>query len=401
MTSVSRDPATSASRGGKATFHLALAAISFFVTFAAWGSIAAFAPRFRETFGLSATEASFLVAVPVFLGSLARLPIGMLADRFGGKRVFAVLLFSMAAPVALVPAASTYRELLFAALCVGLAGSTFPVGVTYVSRWAPRDRQGAALGYYGLGNLGQSAIVFLGPLIVASLGMKSLYRGLALLLVVWGALWWFLSRDAPAKAPPSGIAALRRVLVAPKAWALSLFYFLTFGGFVAFGIYLPTLLRDDFGLALTDAGFRTAGFVVVATLLRPVGGILADRVGGARVLSFVLFGIAPFAMLLAWGSMAPFTVGALACAALMGFGNGAVFKLVPQVFPNDTGTATGLVGAMGGLGGFFPPLLLGYFRDRFGLIWPGFALLALTALLLAALNHRLFVHSEPASARAG
>jgi NNP family nitrate/nitrite transporter-like MFS transporter len=389
------------SEGGTPARHLTLATISFGVTFAAWGSIAAFAPRFREAFELSATATSLLVAIPVLLGSLMRLPMGMLADRFGGRRVFAALLFAMAAPVALVPAASTYRELLVAAFCVGLAGSTFPVGVTYVSRWAPKAKQGSALGIYGLGNLGHSAIVFLGPLVVASYGLTSLYRTLAALLVVWGATWWLFAADAPAKAPASGIAALRRVLVAPKAWALSLFYFLTFGGFVAFGIYLPTLLRDDFGLTLTDAGFRTAGFVVVATLLRPVGGMLADRYGGARVLSFVLFGVAPCALLLAWRSMPPFTVGALSCAALMGLGNGAVFKLVPQSFPNDTGTATGLVGAMGGLGGFFPPLLLGLFRDKLGPVWPGFALLALTALLLAILNHRMFVRGERNPAASG
>ena len=157
---------------------------------------------------------------------------------------------------------------------------------------------------------------------------------------------------------------------------LSLFYFLTFGGFVAFSIYLPTLLRDEFGLTPADAGFRAAGFVVLATLMRPAGGWLADRIGGARVLRGVFLGIVPFALLLAWPSMVPFTVGALGCAALLGLGNGAVFKLVPQYFPRSTGTVTGLVGAMGGLGGFFPPLLLGFFRDRLGVVWPGFVLLA-------------------------
>ena len=125
-------------------------------------------------------------------------------------------------------------------------------------------------------------------------------------------------------------------------------HFLTFGGFVAFSIYLPSLLKDQFHLAPADAGFRTAGFVVLATLMRPVGGMLADRIGGARVLNGVFLGIIPFALLLAWLSMIPFTVGALGCAALLGVGNGAVFKLVPQFFPGNTATVTGLVGAMGG-----------------------------------------------------
>jgi hypothetical protein len=180
------------------------------------------------------------------------------------------------------------------------------------------------------------------------------------------------------------------------SWLLAAFYFLTFGGFVAFSIYLPTLLKDEFHLLPADAGFRTAGFVVLATLLRPLGGWISDRIGGARVLSAVFLGVAPFAMLLAWPSIVPFTVGALGCAALLGLGNGAVFKLVPQYFPGQTGTVTGLVGAMGGLGGFFPPLLLAFFRSRVSAIWPGFLLLAGTALLLWWANHRVFVPRQQA-----
>ena len=183
------------------------------------------------------------------------------------------------------------------------------------------------------------------------------------------------------------IAVLRR---APTAWLLGAFYFLTFGGFVAFSIYLPTLLRAQFGLAPADAGLRAAGFVVVATLMRPLGGWLADRIGGAQVLSWVFGGVSVFSLLLTWPSMVPFTVGALACAMLMGLGNGAVFKLVPEHFPTETGTVTGLVGALGGLGGFFPPLLLGIFRDQLGAIWPGFILLSATALVLRVANQRVF-----------
>ena len=141
-------------------------------------------------------------------------------------------------------------------------------------------------------------------------------------------------------------------------------------------------------------GFRTAGFVVVATLLRPVGGWLADRIGGAQVLSAVFFGIAPFSLLLAWKSIPPFTAGALGCAMLLGLGNGAVFKLVPQHFAKDTGTVTGLVGAMGGLGGFFPPLLLGIFADKLGIVWPGFVLLSFTALILWRINARVLLSAE-------
>ena len=182
------------------------------------------------------------------------------------------------------------------------------------------------------------------------------------------------------------------------SWVLAAFYFLTFGGFVAFSIYLPSLLAQEFGLTAADAGFRTAGFVLLATGLRPVGGWLSDRIGGAHVLSIVFLGAVPFALLLAWPAILPFSVGALGCAALLGIGNGAVFKLVPQYFPAETGTVTGLVGAMGGLGGFFPPLLLGVLRDRAGVIWPGFVLLAAVALMLWETNRRVFLPREAAPA---
>ena len=372
--------------------HLALATLSFAVCFAAWGLISAFAPRFREIFSLSATETALLVAVPVLLGSLARLPVGMLADRFGGRLVFTVLMLLVALPAWLVPAAGSYRSLLWVAFFLGIAGSSFPVGVGYVSRWTPAERQGSALGVYGLGNIGQSAAVFLGPVLAAAVGWQNIYRGMAVLLVVWGVAFGLLARNAPTAAQPKGIGDMLRVLTREKlSWVLALFYFLTFGGFVAFSIYLPTLLRDQFHLKPADAGFRAAGFVVLATLLRPAGGWLADRIGGARVLSGVFLGVVPFALLLTWMSMLPFTVGALGCAALLGLGNGAVFKLVPQYFPKETGTVTGLVGAMGGLGGFFPPLLLGFFLDRFGVVWPGFVLLAALSAVLWLVNRKVFV----------
>lgn len=375
--------------------HLALGTLSFAISFAVWGLISAFAPRFRDLFALSGTQTALLVALPVLLGSVGRFPIGLLADRFGGRAVFSVLLVLTAIPAWLVPTARSYEDLLTIAFFLGIAGSAFPVGVGYVSRWTPPERQGGALGIYGLGNVGQSAAVFLGPLIAAAVGWQSVFRGMAVLSVLWGVAFALLARNAPSAVRPAGMKAALRVLSRRLAWVLSLFYFLTFGGFVAFAVYLPTLLRDQFSLPPADAGFRAAGFVLLATLLRPVGGWLADRIGGARVLAGVFLGVIPFALLLSWPAMLPFTVGALGCAALLGLGNGAVFKLVPQYFPVETGTVTGLVGAMGGLGGFFPPLLLGFFRDRLGAVWPGFVLLAAMAFLLWWVNRRVFVpHQE-------
>ena len=376
---------------------LVLGTISFAVCFAAWGLIAAFAPRFRDTFHLTATQAAFVVAVPVLLGSLARLPVGMLADRFGGRLVFSLLMLLCAGPAFLTPMAHTYEQLLLGGFFLGLAGSSFAVGVGFVSRWFSAEQQGSALGIYGLGNIGQSAAVFLGPLLAVSLGWQNIFRGVAIILVVWSVLFSMFARNAPVTVQQKTIREMVGVLARERlAWALSAFYFLTFGGFVAFSIYLPSLLRDQFHLQPADAGFRTAGFVVLATLLRPVGGWLSDQISGERVLAIVFSIVIPFALLLAWPSMLPFTIGALGCAVMMGLGNGAVFKLVPQYFPRETGTVTGLVGAMGGLGGFFPPLLLGIFRDRMGAVWPGFVLLAMVSLVMWRVNARIFIPRQEA-----
>jgi NNP family nitrate/nitrite transporter-like MFS transporter len=370
---------------------LGLATISFAVSFAAWGLIGALAPMFAQLYALSASQTALLVAVPVLLGSVARLPMGMLTDRFGGRAMFTILLAVSALASWLVSMTTSYEMLLVSAFFIGLAGSSFAIGAAFVSRWTPAAMQGTALGVFGLGLLGQSAAVFGGAVAAASFGWQAVFQFVAAVLLLWAIVFAIAARNNPAAARPANAAAMIRVLRhEPVAWWLGAFYFLTFGGFVAFSIYLPTLLRGQFGLSAADAGFRAAGFVVLATLMRPLGGWLSDRIGGAQVLSWVFSGVAGFSLLLAWPSMIPFTVGALGCAALLGLGNGAVFKLVPERFPRDTGTVTGLVGALGGLGGFFPPLLLGVFRDYLGVLWPGFALLSLTAGLLWVANRRIF-----------
>lgn len=377
------------------TRPLALATISFALSFAAWGLVGGLASIFSNLYGLTASQTALLVAVPVLLGSLARLPMGMLTDRFGGRFVFTGLLAFSSVAAFLVPRTGSYPSLLAAAFFIGMAGSSFAVGAAFVSRWTPAAQQGTALGVYGLGTLGQSLAVFVGPVVASRWGWQVVFYAMSAMLLVWAAVFLLLARNPVGVARPASVGAMVAVLRrSPTAWLLGAFYFLTFGGFVAFSIYLPTLLRSQFRLAPVNAGLRAAGFVVLATLMRPLGGWLADRIGGAQVLSWVFGGVSVFALLLTWPSMVPFTVGALGCAMLLGLGNGAVFKLVPERFPKDTGTVTGLVGALGGLGGFFPPLLLGVFRDRLGMIWPGFVLLSLTALALRAANMRVFRPSD-------
>ena len=380
---------------------LALATISFTVSFAAWGLIGGLASVFAGLYGLTASQTALLVAVPVLLGSLARLPMGMLTDRFGGRLVFTALLVFSAVAAFVVSLTRSYSALLVSAFLIGMAGSSFAIGAVFVSRWTHAAKQGTALGIYGLGTMGQSLAVFVGPVVASRFGWETVFRGTSALLLAWAVAYVALARNPVHGGRPATVAAMAATLRrAPKAWLLGAFYFLTFGGFVAFSIYLPTLLRAQFGLTPADAGFRAAGFVVMATLMRPVGGWLSDRIGGAQVLSWVFTGVALSSLLLTWQSMMPFTVGALSCAMLLGLGNGAVFKLVPEHFPKDTGTVTGLVGALGGLGGFFPPLVLGVFRDRLGVLWPGFVLLAATAFALRFANERVFRPSDVAWTRA-
>jgi MFS transporter, NNP family, nitrate/nitrite transporter len=241
---------------------LGLATVSFAISFAAWGLIGGLAPVFAQLYGLSASETALLVAVPVLLGSVARLPMGMLTDQFGGRAMFTILLVISAAAAWLVSMTSSYEALLVSAFFIGLAGSSFAIGAAFVSRWTPPAMQGSALGVFGLGLLGQSAAVFGGAVAAAAFGWQAVFQGVAALLLLWAIVFATFARNNPAAARPANVAAMIRVLrQEPIAWWLGAFYFLTFGGFVAFSIYLPTLLRVQFDLSVADAGFRAAGFV--------------------------------------------------------------------------------------------------------------------------------------------
>lgn len=382
--------------------QLLLATVAFAVSFAVWGMLGALAPMLRAELGLSQSQVALMVAIPVLLGAIGRLPMGIAADRFGGRSVMAALLIFSMIPAAGLALSASYSALLLWGFCLGVAGTTFSVGVAFTSKWFAPEQQGTALGIFGAGNIGQSLAVFFAPRLAEALGswqsVPWLFGGLSL---AWGIVFWVFARDARPGTPRTlgeTVAILGR---APMAWLLSLFYFVTFGGLVAMGVYLPTLLTTRYGLALPDAGMRAAGFVLLATLCRPIGGYLADRFGGARILAGVYTVTAVAALLLVPPGMISFTVGALSFACAAGLGNGAVFKLVPQYFPAETGTVTGLVGAFGGLGGFFPPLVLGLLLDLTGHYTLGFLALAATSVLCLVLSVRLTIRPAPLAARRG
>jgi NNP family nitrate/nitrite transporter-like MFS transporter len=375
---------------GRALF---LSTTAFAVSFAVWGLLAALAPTFTQLYNLTATQKSVMIAVPVLLGSIGRIFAGMAADRLGGRNVMSALLIFSAVPAIAIGFSTSFNQLLIFGLFLGVAGTTFPVGVGFTSRWFAPEKQGTALGVYGMGNIGQSVAVFGAPLLAAQLGdWRTVFFVFAAVALVWGIVFFLSAQNDASTARPKSLAESLAPLKSSKvAWILSLFYFLTFGGFVALALYMPTLLREIFNLTPTDAGARTAGFVVLATLMRPIGGMLADRIGGAKVLVFVFVAIAALSLLLSFDAIVPFTIGALGCAAGLGLGNGAVFKLVPQYFPKETGTVTGLVGAFGGLGGFFPPLELGLVKDAFGSYTLGFVLLSIFAVVCLAVNYLSFL----------
>jgi NNP family nitrate/nitrite transporter-like MFS transporter len=365
-----------------------LATIAFAACFSAWGMLAPMAPKIETELDLSSLQTSIMISIPVVLGSLLRIPLGALTDRIGGRIVFTFMLFYSAGAAVLVGFASSYGALLGAGLLLGVAGASFAVGIPFVARWVEPKRHGLALGIYGMGNIGTAVAAFSVPAIREEWGQVAAGFVFGAVLVAYALIWMSLAREAPGEKPPP--TRYGEVLGAGwRLWRLTLFYFVTFGGFVAMAIFLPKLLTDWFDYSLTDAGLRAAGFTVVATLARPLGGILSDRFGGNLVLTVAFAGIGLDAVGLAWQahdpSIVPVTIFCLTMAFFLGLGNGAVFKLVPVAFPTATGAATGIVGAAGGLGGFFPPLVLGAVKDATGEFVVAFVFLVAFAWLCAGL----------------
>jgi len=363
-----------------ARLQLALGTGAFALCFAVFGTMSAMMPILSKQMHLTPVQKSIAVALPVLLGSLGRIPLGMLTDRFGGRIIFSVVMVLSIIPAFLMGTVADYRQLLIYGFFIGIALASFSVGVGFVSGWYSAERQGFALGVYGAGNIGQSLAAFGSPFIAAAAGLRWGFWTFGVLLTIWLLIFAVMARNAPRRGATKSFHDTIQPLRDGRSWILSLYYFLTFGGFVAMGVYLPIFLTEMFKLTPQDAGMRTAGFVVLATVMRPVGGTLADKIGGRIILKWVFPFTGLMAIFLACPMMITFTIGALGMAAAIGLGNGAVFKLVPEYFPDSVGSVTGLVGAAGGLGGFFPPLLLGFVKQQTGSFTIGFILLGVFAL---------------------
>jgi NNP family nitrate/nitrite transporter-like MFS transporter len=369
-----------------AGLQLMIATGTFCVCFALFGSLAGMMPTLSERLKLTESEVGLALAIPVLLGSLGRIPLGILSDRLGGRTVLLWVLAVSIVPALLMPYVATFGQLLTCGFFLGIPLAVFSVGASFVSGWYPPARQGLALGIFGAGNIGQSLALFGAPFLVARGGYAWGFWAYAVLAAAWLMLTALLARNAPPRGPAKTLADFVRPLGQRTSWTLSLYYFLTFGGFLAMASYLPKFLTLSFPVTKADAGLRSAGFVVLATIARPIGGWLADRIGGHRILQVVFPVTAVCALLMSYPTMVSFTIGALGMATAVGLGNGAVFKLVPQYFPKAVGSVTGLVGAAGGLGGFFPPLVLGLLRQRTGSFTWGFIALSAFALVCLAVS---------------
>lgn len=386
--------------GPGASRVMTMSTVAFTLMFAVWLMFGILGIPIQAELGITDEQLAWISAVAVLNGSLWRLPMGVLADRIGGRKVTLFLLFATAIPAYLVSLAHSYGWLLVLAFLVGFSGNLFSVGTTWNAAWFGKERQGLALGVFGAGNVGASVTKFIGPPMIAAtaggtyaLGVQGGWRLVpvlyAALLVVVGVLTWaIVPRVDRAPGPSRTTRQMLQPLRNVRVWRFSLYYVAVFGAYVALSAWLPKYYVDNFDIDLAVAGLLTATFIFPASLLRPVGGWMSDRWGARRVM-YATFGLMlvtsgilmmpngfitivhpdgelsthlHYELHLAWFVILVFLLG---CA--MGLGKAAVFKHIPEYFPADVGSVGGLVGMLGGLGGFFLPPLFAYSKTWWGL----------------------------------
>ncbi|MEU0542635.1 MFS transporter [Nocardia sp. NPDC005978] len=374
--------------------NLTLATLAFALTFWAWNLIGPLSSSYTDDLGLSPGQTSMLVATPVLVGSLGRIPVGVLADKFGGRLMFAVVCFISIIPTLLVGWSNSYGALIFWGFFLGIAGTSFAIGVPFVSAWYEPARRGFATGVFGAGMGGTALSALLTPRLVDHLGRAQTHILMAVALAVMGVVMLVFSRNSPDWSPATepALPRIRHALGLKATWQGSFLYAVAFGGFVAFSTYLPTVLRNVYDFAQSDAGLRTAGFSIAGVLARPIGGTLSDRVGPDRVLAVSFAGTAIMAVVLGFEPAPEIPAGAslILMAFFLGLGTGGVFALIAKlVDPAKVGSVTGVVGAAGGLGGYFPPLVMGLVYSSRSDYTLGYWLLALTALAAFAYTLKL------------
>lgn len=366
----------------KPGIQLSLQTTSLIVGFMVWVLLSSLMTFIKEDILLTPVQVSIVTAVPVILGSVLRIPLGFYTDRFGARIMFIISFLILLFPIFYISTANTFIDLVIGGLFLGVGGATFSIGVTSLPKYYSKERQGFINGIYGVGNAGTAITTFGAPILAKAIGWQDTVRLYLILLLAFIVLLFVFGDRKEVRVKKSMVEQIQGVYKNATLWFLSLFYFITFGAFVAFTVFLPNFLVTFFGLDPVDAGIRTGIFIVLATAMRPIGGFLADRFNPFVILMIVFIFVSLSGILLAFSpDITWYTVGALSVAVSAGIGNGTIFKLVPFYFSNQAGVVNGVVSAMGGLGGFFPPLLLTAVNNMTGQYAIAFMLMSEFALV--------------------
>lgn len=373
---------------------LGMSTLAFTVCFAVWTIFSIIGVRIKQDLGLSDTEFGLLVGTPILTGSLSRIFLGIWTDQYGGRIVYFLTMVLAAVATFLLSYATTYEMMLVAALGVGLAGGSFAVGIAYVSKWYPKEKQGTALGIFGAGNVGAALTKFTAPFVLVAFGWQMVAQVWAAALVVMAIVFWFTTEDDPElKArKQSGQRARGAFLqIEPlkyqQVWRFAIYYFFVFGAFVALALWLPRYLVGVYGLDIKTAGVLAAFYSVPASIFRAYGGYLSDKFG-ARTIMYWTFGVSalccfllsypdtqyvvrgiegPISFDIRMG-LVPFVALVFILGFFMSLGKAAVYKHIPVYYPDHVGSVGGLVGMIGGLGGFVLPIAFGAMNDLTG-VW--------------------------------
>lgn len=392
-------PTQAAHKGAQAA--LWLSTLSFTACFAVWTIFSIIGVQIKAELGLNETQFGLLVGTPILTGSLIRVILGVWAEQYGGRMVNLVVMVLAAAATFLLTYAETYPQFLVAALGVGIAGGAFSVGVTYVSKFFPKEKQGTALGVFGAGNVGSAVTKFAAPFVMIAMGWEAVAQIWAVALLVIGVAVFLLTRDDPdvvARRASGRKAEAAWMQLTPlkdlRVWRFSLYYFFVFGGFVALALWLPRYLTGVYGLDIKAAGMVAAAYSVPGSIFRIFGGWLSDRIGARKVmyLTFVVSVICTFILsypatsYVVEGTKGPiafhmaiglplFVVLVFVLGFAMSLGKAAVYKHIPVYYPGHIGSVGGLVGMIGGLGGFLLPIAFGMLNDTTGVATSCFMLL--------------------------
>ncbi|EJD93780.1 NarK/NasA family nitrate transporter [Staphylococcus epidermidis] len=366
----------------KGVSQLTLQTLSLVAGFMAWSIISPLMPFISQDVDISPGQISVILAIPVILGSVLRVPFGYLTNIVGAKWVFFWSFIVLLLPIFLLGQAQSPGMLMLSGFFLGIGGAFFSVGVTSVPKYFSKDKVGLANGIYGVGNIGTAVSSFCAPVLAGAIGWQNTVRSYLIILSIFAILMFFLGDKNEPKVKIPLMAQVKDLSKNYKLYYLSLWYFITFGAFVAFGIFLPNFLVDHFSIDKVDAGIRSGIFIALATFLRPVGGVIGDKFNAvqALIIDFVIMIIG--ALILSLSShIVLFTIGCLAISICAGIGNGLIFKLVPSYFSKEAGSANGIVSMMGGLGGFFPPLVITFVTSITGSSHLAFFFLAIFGVI--------------------